>query len=103
MPIKFSCPHCKCTMTVADALAGKRGKCPKCKGVISVPAPAPVPPPPVLNKPNPAPAPPIPGPTGNGMPAPPAPPPVFNADEEAMRALADEPAEQPKVVAKLEL
>ena len=37
MPITFICPQCQCKMTVPDALAGKRGKCSKCKGVVIVP------------------------------------------------------------------
>src|SRR5271157_2981888 len=38
MPITIVCPQCQCKMTVPDALAGKRGKCSKCKGVVTVPA-----------------------------------------------------------------
>lgn len=40
MPIKFSCTHCQCVMTVPDDLAGKRGKCSKCKKPVIVPQPA---------------------------------------------------------------
>jgi hypothetical protein len=38
--IKFSCPHCKKTLKVADHLAGKKGGCPNpsCKKIIQIPA-----------------------------------------------------------------
>lgn len=39
MAIKFACPQCQNVMTVADNLAGKRGKC-KCGNNITVPQPA---------------------------------------------------------------
>jgi hypothetical protein len=38
MPIKFSCPHCKQVLSVKDELAGRKGPCPKCKNMVSVPA-----------------------------------------------------------------
>lgn len=38
MPIRFECPHCNRKLTVADALAGKRGKCPGCQQQVSIPA-----------------------------------------------------------------
>ena len=40
MPITFHCPNpdCRAKMTVPDDAAGKRGKCPKCKGAMTVPA-----------------------------------------------------------------
>jgi hypothetical protein len=37
MPITFTCPDCQCKMSVPDALAGKRGKCSKCKATVTVP------------------------------------------------------------------
>lgn len=40
MPIQFQCPHCGHGMQLPDAAAGKQGKCPKCQGVVTVPAPA---------------------------------------------------------------
>jgi len=36
--IKFSCPGCDVTIRVADEKAGKRGKCPKCGTVLTVPS-----------------------------------------------------------------
>jgi len=40
MPITFQCQACQAKMTVADTLAGKRGKCSKCKEPAVVPATA---------------------------------------------------------------
>src|SRR5262245_61440961 len=39
MAIKFNCTHCSHGLTVKDELAGKKGRCPRCKNVITVPAP----------------------------------------------------------------
>jgi phage FluMu protein Com len=39
MPIQFQCTHCGHSLSVASKLAGKKGKCPKCQGAISVPTP----------------------------------------------------------------
>jgi hypothetical protein len=41
MPITFSCPKCSGTLRVPDAMAGKQGKCPKCKSMFSIPGGAP--------------------------------------------------------------
>jgi predicted Zn finger-like uncharacterized protein len=38
MPIRIECPSCGAGFTVGDAAAGRRGKCPKCKGEITVPS-----------------------------------------------------------------
>lgn len=38
MSIKIQCEHCQSSLTVNDKMAGKRGKCPKCGEVISIPA-----------------------------------------------------------------
>src|SRR3954447_11145896 len=38
MPISFACP-CGQRFTMADALAGKRSKCPVCKAAVTVPVP----------------------------------------------------------------
>jgi hypothetical protein len=38
MAIKFSCPHCKKGLKVADNLAGKKAACPGCKKLIQIPA-----------------------------------------------------------------
>jgi hypothetical protein len=38
MPIKFSCPNCKKSLTVRDEMAGKRAGCPGCKKPLTVPA-----------------------------------------------------------------
>lgn len=85
MAITFTCPNpiCKSSMTVPDALAGKQGKCSKCKGPVTVPKPA-----------------------ANGVPTPPpAPVPVTTAvladppidlEAEAMAVLADAPTEVEK-------
>lgn len=37
MPIHFSCPDCATDYTVADAVAGKRTRCPKCGTDMRVP------------------------------------------------------------------
>ncbi len=39
MPIPVTCPQCKSAFRVKDHLAGRRGKCPRCGGVIQVPEP----------------------------------------------------------------
>lgn len=41
MPIAFACPSCQANINVSDAAAGRRGKCPQCKGPIVVPSPGP--------------------------------------------------------------
>lgn len=38
MPISIVCSHCEKNLKVADAAAGKKLRCPACKGVITVPA-----------------------------------------------------------------
>lgn len=38
MPIKIKCDSCSSSLTVSDKMAGKRGKCPKCGNVLSIPA-----------------------------------------------------------------
>lgn len=38
MPILITCPHCKRSMRVPESLAGKKGKCKVCQGVITVPS-----------------------------------------------------------------
>ncbi|MGD9719934.1 MAG: hypothetical protein AB7O59_01820 [Pirellulales bacterium] len=37
MPISVVCPGCKARFNVSDKFAGKKGNCPKCKAVITVP------------------------------------------------------------------
>lgn len=37
MPIQVKCPECAVTLKVADNLAGKRGKCPKCSAMVTIP------------------------------------------------------------------
>jgi predicted Zn finger-like uncharacterized protein len=44
MAITCACPGCATPFNVTDDMAGKRGKCPKCLMVFTVPAAAPVPP-----------------------------------------------------------
>lgn len=60
--IRFACPGCSATFTVADEKAGKTGKCPKCQSQFVIPeAPATVPPPSsVASRPVPPPPPPPP-------------------------------------------
>jgi len=41
MPV--SCPHCGAQFRVAVSLAGKKGRCAKCQGILSIPFPAEVP------------------------------------------------------------
>jgi hypothetical protein len=38
-PLMFACPGCGHSLKVKAELAGKKGKCPKCGGVVPVPAP----------------------------------------------------------------
>ncbi len=42
--IRFTCEACGKSLNVADKLAGKRGKCPGCGGVVNVPGPGAPPP-----------------------------------------------------------
>jgi DNA-directed RNA polymerase subunit RPC12/RpoP len=37
MPIEFACSSCQQTVRVADAAAGKKGKCPKCGTILDIP------------------------------------------------------------------
>jgi hypothetical protein len=41
MPIKFTCPHCKRGFVFKDQFAGKRGACPGCKKIVTIPNAAP--------------------------------------------------------------
>lgn len=41
MSIRFACEHCGQPLRVSSSKAGKRAKCPKCQGVIRVPAQSP--------------------------------------------------------------
>ena len=62
MPIKFTCPHCKRGISVKEQFAGKKGACPGCKKIVTIPnatptASAPKPPPvPAQAEPPPVPA-----------------------------------------------
>ena len=38
MPIPVLCPGCKIRFNVSDKFAGKKGPCPKCKTIITIPA-----------------------------------------------------------------
>ncbi|MFO0845237.1 MAG: hypothetical protein U0797_23120 [Gemmataceae bacterium] len=73
MPITFSCSSCKAKMTVPDTLAGKRGKCSKCKGPVIVPGGQ------------------VNGAATNGEPAA-----VLDVEAEAAALLADAPKEEKK-------
>jgi len=35
--IRFTCPHCRGNVRVTDSYAGRKGRCPYCKGVVSIP------------------------------------------------------------------
>jgi hypothetical protein len=43
MPIQVTCPGCKAQFNVSEKFAGKKGPCPKCKAVITIPAAEPAP------------------------------------------------------------
>jgi Zn-dependent protease with chaperone function len=43
MPIRFHCPACDAAIQVKEALAGKQGRCPRCKEAVRVPDGAPTP------------------------------------------------------------
>jgi len=43
VPIQVTCPSCNATLKTAESSAGKKAKCPKCGGIIQIPA-APAPP-----------------------------------------------------------
>jgi predicted Zn finger-like uncharacterized protein len=47
MPLEISCPSCSAKFRVPDSAAGKKIRCPKCKGAIDVPVSEPVDAPPV--------------------------------------------------------
>jgi hypothetical protein len=72
MPIKFDCPHCHKKLSVKDHLAGKKGPCPACKKVVTIPGTAAI------------------------QAAAPAPNPV-DVEAEAAAALSDEPAAEAPV------
>ena len=36
--IKFKCPHCEKDVTAGDSNAGKKGRCPGCKEIFTIPA-----------------------------------------------------------------
>jgi tetratricopeptide (TPR) repeat protein len=103
MSIIIICPKCQCKMSVPDSLAGKHGKCSKCKSPVIVPGgsngTAVAPSKPMDQAPSAPPAPSIPAPAGTGArPAPPAAAsapaePPADLEAEAMSVLADEPAE----------
>jgi hypothetical protein len=40
MPINFNCPNCHQPLRVRDELAGKKGPCPHCKKLVTVPKPS---------------------------------------------------------------
>jgi hypothetical protein len=77
MPINFNCPHCQKPLKVKDELAGKKGPCPACKKLLTVPQPAAAPK---------AAAPPPPAPNGSPAPAP------ADVEAEAAALFADGPA-----------
>ena len=38
--IQVACPNCRQNVSVEDALAGRRTRCPKCNGIVNVPPPS---------------------------------------------------------------
>jgi hypothetical protein len=68
MPIKITCPHCQSKLSVKDHMAGKKGTCPNCKKVLTVPSKT----------------------SAAAQPAAPAPPPV-DVEAAAAALLNDEP------------
>jgi predicted Zn finger-like uncharacterized protein len=38
MPISVECPSCLATFRVKEEYAGKRGRCPSCKGLVAIPS-----------------------------------------------------------------
>ncbi len=93
MAIKFLCPNCKKVMSVKDEFAGKKGKCPHCAGIVTVPAPVR---PPTAAVP-PAAKPTAPPPRPVRAPRPPSGP--FDLDAEAAAALRDVPKPEAAEVA----
>jgi hypothetical protein len=85
MAIKFLCPSCKKVVSVKDEYAGKKGKCPHCGNVLTVPAPTR---PPTATLP-PSAKPPTPPPRPVRAPRPPSRP--VDLEAEAAAALRDEP------------
>jgi hypothetical protein len=79
MPINFHCPHCHKPLKVKDEQAGKKGPCPACKKILTIPRATAAPPPP---------APPA---TTNGPP-PPAPAAAVDVEAAAAALFADAPA-----------
>jgi hypothetical protein len=47
---RFKCPHCQKDVSVADEHAGKKGRCPGCKGLFVIPAAAPARPAPSVSR-----------------------------------------------------
>jgi hypothetical protein len=97
MAIKFLCSNCKKVVSVKDEFAGKKGKCPHCGNVLTVPAPVR---PPTAAEP-PAVKPPTPPPRPVRTPRPPSRP--VDLDAEAAAALSDEPKPEAAEVASTTL
>lgn len=102
MSISFACSHCQSKMTVPDHLAGKKGRCSKCKNPIVVPGVAEAPEPAtaaVTKRPGAPPA----SPTVPPVPPPPVPPVPEPVDIEAAAAeLFADPVEQEQELATVE-
>src|SRR5947209_1257075 len=100
MAIKFNCPHCGKALNVKDNLAGKKGPCPACKKVLTVPAATPAPAAAAAGTP---PAPPS-AATADTTPAPapaaPAGPSQADLEAEAASLLADKPEQAAPVESK---
>jgi tetratricopeptide (TPR) repeat protein len=82
MPINFNCPNCHKPLRVKDELAGKKGPCPHCKQLVTVPRPSAAQATPL---PKPSAAPKVTAPGG----APHAPAPPVDVEAEAAALLAD--------------
>lgn len=80
MPIKFTCPHCKRGFVFKDQFAGKKGACPGCKKIVTIPNAAPT-----------APAPPKPPPAPAKAEPPPLPAAPADIEAHAAALFADEP------------
>lgn len=93
MPIKFDCPTCAKKLSVSEALAGKRGKCPGCQNPLVVPRVSKetgqtqkgTSPPPPPSRPQSRPT----STNGSGTHPPVSGPPEIDAEAEAAAALAD--------------
>jgi hypothetical protein len=96
MPINFSCPNCHKLLRVKDELAGKKGPCPHCKQLVTVPKPSAAQ---VTPLPKPSAAPKVTAPDGRPPPAPaPAPPADVDAEAAALFSEGEAKVEAPQFI-----